>query len=162
MIQGHERLYSKTNSFYSQPFWGDMVAIAGAGPKPIPHKQLNVQNLSDAIRFCLTPEASAAAGELAAKMKTENGVATAAKSFHANLPLEILQCDILPDEPASWEFKRGKKHLKLSKKAAGILVDRLKISQKNMSLLVCSINPDYLSFWLTRRSLQARVENIHH
>ncbi|WYZ35207.1 hypothetical protein EsH8_I_001483 [Colletotrichum jinshuiense] len=120
--------------FGDQPFWGDMVAIAGAGPKPIPHKQLNVQNLSDAIRFCLTPEASAAAGELAAKMKTENGVATAAKSFHANLPLEILQCDILPDEPASWEFKRGKKHLKLSKKAAGILVDRLKISQKNMSL----------------------------
>ncbi|KAL2879338.1 hypothetical protein SGCOL_005466 [Colletotrichum sp. CLE4] len=120
--------------FGDQPFWGDMVAIAGAGPKPIPHKQLNAQNLADAIRFCLTPEAAAAAGELAAKMKTESGVATAAKSFHANLPLDMLQCDIFPNQPAVWEFKRGKKHVKLSKQAAGILLDHLKIGQKNMSL----------------------------
>ncbi|GKT83915.1 sterol glucosyltransferase [Colletotrichum tofieldiae] len=119
--------------FGDQPFWGDMVAIAGAGPKPIPHKQLNAQNLADAIRFCLTPEAAAAAGKVAAKMKTENGVATAAKSFHANLPLEILQCDIFPDQPAVWEFKRGKKHMKLSKRAAGVLLDHLKIGRKNMS-----------------------------
>ncbi|KAL0935968.1 sterol glucosyltransferase [Colletotrichum truncatum] len=119
--------------FGDQPFWGDMVAIAGAGPKPIPHKQLNVENLADAIQFCLTPEALTAAGELAAKMKTENGVATAAQSFHANLPLEALPCDIFPDQPATWEYKRSKKHLKLSKKAAGILLDHLKIGQKNMS-----------------------------
>ncbi|KAF5518137.1 Sterol 3-beta-glucosyltransferase UGT80B1 [Colletotrichum aenigma] len=119
--------------FGDQPFWGDMVAIAGAGPKPIPHKQLNAENLSEAIRFCLTPEALAAAGELAAKMRTENGVATAVKSFHANLPLEDLPCDIFPDQPATWEYKRGKKHVKLSKKAAGILLDHLKIGQKNMS-----------------------------
>jgi hypothetical protein len=84
----------------------------------------------------LTPEAAAAAGELAAKMKTESGVATAAKSFHANLPLDMLQCDIFPNPPAVWEFKRGKKHVKLSKKAAGILLDHLKIGQKNMSLWV--------------------------
>lgn len=110
-----------------------MVAVAGAGPKPIPHQQLDVDNLTEAIRFCLTPEALAAAGEVAAKMKTENGVATAAKSFHANLPLEALPCDIFPDQPASWEYKRSKKHLRLSKKAAGILLDHLKIGQKNMS-----------------------------
>ncbi|KAF6836366.1 sterol glucosyltransferase [Colletotrichum musicola] len=119
--------------FGDQPFWGDMVAVAGAGPKPIPHQQLDVENLTEAIRFCLTPEALAAAGEVAAKMKTENGVATAAKSFHANLPLEALPCDIFPDQPASWEYKRSKKHLRLSKKAAGILLDHLKIGQKNMS-----------------------------
>lgn len=111
-----------------------MVAIAGAGPKPIPHKQLNAQNLADAIRFCLTPEAATAAGELSAKMKTENGVATAAKSFHANLPLELLRCDVFPNQPAVWEFKRGKKQVRLSKQAAGILLDHLKIGQKNMSL----------------------------
>lgn len=111
-----------------------MVAIAGAGPKPIPHKKLNAQNLAEAIRFCLTPEAAAAASEVAAKMRTENGVATAAKSFHANLPLDILPCDIFPDQPAAWGFKRGKKHLRLSKRAAGVLLDHLKIDKKNMSL----------------------------
>ncbi|OLN88212.1 Sterol 3-beta-glucosyltransferase UGT80B1-like protein 1 [Colletotrichum chlorophyti] len=120
--------------FGDQPFWGDMVAIAGAGPKPIPHRQLNAENLADAIRFCLTPEASAAASELAAKMRAENGVATAAKSFHANLPLDSLQCDVLPDQPAAWDFKRGKKRMKLSKQAAAILQDHLKIGQKHMSL----------------------------
>ncbi|KAK6227544.1 sterol glucosyltransferase [Colletotrichum tabaci] len=120
--------------FGDQPFWGDMVAIAGAGPKPIPHKQLNAQNLAEAIRFCLTPEAAAAASEVAAKMRTENGVATAAKSFHANLPLDILPCEIFPDQPAAWDFKRGKKHLRLSKRAAGVLLDHLKIDKKNMSL----------------------------
>ncbi|KAJ1323153.1 sterol 3beta-glucosyltransferase [Microdochium nivale] len=120
--------------FGDQPFWGDMVALAGAGPKPIPHKQLNAQNLADAIRFCLTPEAAAAAREVAARMETENGVATAAKSFHANLPLEILQCDILPDQPAVWQFRRGKVHIKLSKQAASLLLNHLKIGQKGMSL----------------------------
>jgi hypothetical protein len=110
-----------------------MVASAGAGPQPIPQKQLNAANLADAIRFCLTPEAAAAAGSLAAKMKSENGVATAARLFHANLPLESLRCDVLPDQPAVWAVKRGAKHLKLSKLAASVLLDHLKIGRKSMS-----------------------------
>jgi len=109
-----------------------MVALAGAGPKPIPYKQLNAQNLADAIRFCLSPETAAAARKVAARMGTENGVATAAKLFHANLPLDILQCDILPDQPAVWQFRKGKKHMKLSKQAASVLVNHRKITQKDM------------------------------
>ncbi|TEA21368.1 Sterol 3-beta-glucosyltransferase UGT80B1 [Colletotrichum sidae] len=119
--------------FGDQPFWGDMVALAGAGPKPIPHQKLTAENLSEAIRFCLTPEAAAAAAQLAAKMRTENGVATAVQSFHANLPLDVLPCDVLSDQTAVWEFKRGKKQLRLSKQAAGVLLDHLKIGQKHMS-----------------------------
>jgi UDP:flavonoid glycosyltransferase YjiC (YdhE family) len=43
--------------FGDQPFWGNMVAAVGAGPNPIPHKSLTSQNLTDAISFCLNPEA---------------------------------------------------------------------------------------------------------
>ena len=74
-----------------------MVAAAGAGPEPIPQKQLNAQNLSEAIQFCLTSEAATAAAKIAIRMKRESGVTTAVRSFHANLPLESLRCDILGD-----------------------------------------------------------------
>ncbi|KAH7152809.1 hypothetical protein EDB81DRAFT_789732 [Dactylonectria macrodidyma] len=120
--------------FGDQPFWGEMVAASGAGPHPIHHKRLNVQNLSEAIRFCLTPEAAQAAAGLALKMKAENGVVTAARSFHANLPLENLQCDILKDQPAAWMWKRGKRQIRLSKMAAGVLFQHLKVDPKKTYL----------------------------
>ncbi|OQE89859.1 hypothetical protein PENNAL_c0013G01328 [Penicillium nalgiovense] len=36
--------------FGDQPFWGTMVAAAGAGPNPIPHKDLSVDILAQGIR----------------------------------------------------------------------------------------------------------------
>jgi UDP:flavonoid glycosyltransferase YjiC (YdhE family) len=41
--------------FGDQPFWGAMVARAGAGPDPIAHKQLAADKLANAINFCLKP-----------------------------------------------------------------------------------------------------------
>ncbi|KPA38834.1 udp- transferase [Fusarium langsethiae] len=107
----------------SQPFWGTMVHAAGAGPMPIPQKILNSQNLSQAIRDCLTPGALAAARGMAEKMRQENGVRQAVNSFHANLPLDKMRCDIIPGLPAAWSYKTGSQHLKLSKAAAEILTD---------------------------------------
>lgn len=118
----------------SQPFWGEMVAASGAGPSSIHHRQLTVDNLAEAIQFCLTPEAKAAAQILAWNMKKENGVTTAVRSFHANLPLEMLRCDLLPDQPASWVFSRKKKRLRLSKLAVGVLSCHLKIDVKKLLL----------------------------
>lgn len=118
----------------SQPFWGDMVAESGAGPRPIPQKRLDAQNLAEAIRFCLTPEAAAAAGQLAARMRRENGVVSAVRSFHANLPLDKMRCEILEDQVAVWTCKRGKTHIRLSKLAAGVLFQHLKIDQKRVSM----------------------------
>ena len=111
-----------------------MVAAAGAGPKPIPHKSLNAQKLVEAISYCLTPQALTAAREIAAKMSTESGVRAAVNSFHANLPLERLPCDILPDQPAAWAYKRKKKSLKLSKVAAELLGEHLKIDRSKLEL----------------------------
>ncbi|KAJ6442575.1 UDP-glucose,sterol transferase [Purpureocillium lavendulum] len=106
--------------FGDQPFWGAMVASAGAGPPPIPARQLSVANLAAAIRFCLTPEAAAAAAELSAKMSVESGVRRAVATFHANLPLEKMRCDLLPNQPAAW-LCTAPRPLKLSKAAAEIL-----------------------------------------
>ncbi|CAM1502690.1 Fc.00g074660.m01.CDS01 [Cosmosporella sp. VM-42] len=120
--------------FGDQPFWGDMVATSGAGPRPIPHKQLTIQNLSKAIQFCLTPQAASAAAKLASRMKMENGVFTAVRSFHANLPLESLRCDILKDQPAVWVCQRGKKKIRLSKQAGGVLFQHLKVDMKKVTM----------------------------
>ncbi|CEF79773.1 unnamed protein product [Fusarium graminearum] len=109
--------------FGDQPFWGTMVHAAGAGPMPIPQKMLDSQNLSHAIRYCLTPGALAAARGMAEKMRQENGVRQAVNSFHANLPLDKMRCDIIPGLPAAWSYKMGSQHLKLSKAAVEILTD---------------------------------------
>ncbi|KAJ7705308.1 hypothetical protein B0H17DRAFT_664811 [Mycena rosella] len=109
--------------FGDQPFWGNMVAAAGAGPKPIPHRELDLDNLVAAIAFCLTPEAAAAAQAICEKMRAEeSGVTSAVASFHANLPLEPLQCDIFINRPAAWVLKKGKRKIRLSKLAAEVLV----------------------------------------
>lgn len=118
----------------SQPFWGDMVAVAGAGPRPIPQKQLSAENLASAIRFCLTPEAATAAMGLSAKMKVEDGVESAVRSFHDNLPIDSMRCDILRDKPAVWRCKRGSRQLKLSAAAAATLLNHLKIGRRSMVL----------------------------
>lgn len=105
----------------SQPFWGNMVASAGAGPQPIPYRSLTVENLSRAIVQCLEPETRSAAQVLAAKMKKEDGVRTAVASFHRHLPRDI-QCQVLPDQAAAWTYKSNRTNIRLSKRTAGALI----------------------------------------
>lgn len=120
--------------FGDQPFWGDRVAAAGAGPAPIPHQRLTVTNLTDAIRYCLTPEAKMAAQNIASQMQTETGVQTAAASFYRQLSAQKLQCDIIPTMPAVYEVELGSKSIKVSASAAEILVNRDKINTKQLKL----------------------------
>jgi hypothetical protein len=89
-------------------------------------------NLADAISFCLTTEAAAAAKILAEKMRSESGVRAAVKSFYAHLPKEKLQCDLLNDRPAAWICIKGKRRLKVSKLAASVLLDQGKTSQQKL------------------------------
>lgn len=101
-----------------------MVAAAGAGPSPIGQKQLTSENLAEAITFCLTPEALTAAGKIASSMCHEDGVQQAVASFHANLPLNSMRCDVQPHLPAAWCFKKNSKYYKLSKAAAEVATER--------------------------------------
>lgn len=127
-----------TNSLNSQPFWGAMVAAAGAGPAPIPYKQLTVDALAAGIRYCLTEQATAAASAIAHKMSSESGVHAAVSSFHRNLPLERLQCDLYPSQPAVWSVSvpKSREKLKLSKFAAESLVADGLIDKKNFTMYV--------------------------
>ncbi len=58
---------------------GMMVHDAGAGPAPIPQKELNAGNLTDAIKFTLRPEAQAAAKRMGQQIRNEVSAVTLAK-----------------------------------------------------------------------------------
>jgi hypothetical protein len=113
-----------------------MVAAAGAGPSPIPHKELTVDVLAEGIRYCLSDRATTAASIMAAKMNAEAGVSAAVSSFHRNLPLDRLRCDLYPGQPAVWTYSRKGRKWKLSKIAAQILVAEGIIDQKNLNMYV--------------------------
>lgn len=114
-----------------------MVAVAGAGPEPIPQKLLTATGLADAIKYCLRPDALSAARNIATTMQNECGVQTAVTSFHRNLPLDKMRCHILSDEPAVWEFKKSlTTPLHFSKTAARLLVENSRIDPKDLQLLV--------------------------
>lgn len=116
----------------SQPFWGQMIATAGAGPAPIPHKQLTSENLAAAISKCLSPECMEAAKVIMQRMSAENGVRTAVASFHRCLPQDSISCDLLPDEVAVWTYQKAKNPMKLSAKAVAILTAKKHIQPTDL------------------------------
>ncbi|KAJ4379413.1 hypothetical protein N0V86_005458 [Didymella sp. IMI 355093] len=107
--------------FGDQPFWGAMIARAGAGPNPIPHKHLTADKLADAIKFCLRPATLARAKNLASKIAAEQGCNMVAKSIHRSLDLDRLCCSLVPSRSAVWRVKRTK--IRLSAFAAHTLAD---------------------------------------
>jgi UDP:flavonoid glycosyltransferase YjiC (YdhE family) len=118
--------------FGDQPFWGAMVARAGAGPQPIPHKQLTVDKLADAINFCLKPESLERAQGLASKIAAEQGNNLAAQSIHQFLEPDRLRCTIAPARPSAWRIKRTK--VRLSAFAAYTLVNANLLEYKDLKL----------------------------
>lgn len=48
-----------------------MIHKAGAGPEPIPQKELKASTLADAIKYCLTEKAKSAAEFIAGQIKAE-------------------------------------------------------------------------------------------
>ncbi|KAF5862118.1 hypothetical protein ETB97_012102 [Aspergillus alliaceus] len=107
--------------FGDQPFWGSIVARAGAGPQPVPYKQLTAEKLADAINTALEPSTLEKAEEIGKGMRTERGVQNAVCSFHQHLDLRSLRCAICPTRPAVWWHRHM--HVKLSAFAAAVLVE---------------------------------------
>ncbi|CAI7567852.1 unnamed protein product [Penicillium pancosmium] len=120
--------------FGDQPFWGAMVAAAGAGPFPISRQELSADTLAEGIRYCFTDQASIAASAIAVKMASETGVQAAVSSFHSHLPLERLSCDLCPGEPAVWSYSTGDTKVKLSKVAVETLVAQDLIDPKRLKV----------------------------
>lgn len=147
---------------HSQPFWGNMVAKAGAGPEPIPHAELTVENLGQAIRYCLSQQAAEAAVSIAEQMKSEAGVRAAARSFHRQLPLELMRCDLIPTEPAVWTYSKSKRPIRLSKVAAQIVLSKTSTESKHMKMSVDFNRPSVAYLMIPNAYLSPQVPEQPH
>lgn len=107
--------------FGDQTFWGAMVAKAGAGPPPIPHKHLTSDSLASAINKALKPTALQRAQELGAMISSEKGTKVGAQSFHKSLGVDALRCALVPSRAAVWRVKRT--DIRLSAFAASTLAN---------------------------------------
>lgn len=123
------KFYSRSAQLTTNVCEGSMIHKAGAGPEPIPHKQLTVAKLTDAITFAISPSAKTAAREMAGRIRSEvgsylllgshlrltsmfiqDGVRQGVDSFYKHLPLLYMRCDLDPSRVAVWwstEHVRG-------------------------------------------------------
>ncbi|KAK2014981.1 glycosyltransferase family 28 domain-containing protein [Colletotrichum eremochloae] len=118
--------------FGDQPFWGAMVSRAGAGPDPIPYKELTGDKLAEAINFAIRPETQTRAQELGQKIREEKGTDLGGKSFHDHLDTDELRCSIEPSRAAAWRVRRTK--VRLSPMVAAVLVDNGLIKYSDLKL----------------------------
>ena len=123
--------------FGDQPFWGAMVAKAGAGAdSAIPYKQLTVDALAQGIKQCLSPEAKRNAEKLAYDIEMEgDGAKNAVEAFHRHLPLigeSSMRCCVFQDRVAVWDVKKTR--LRLSSLAAELIVEKGRFSWQDMRL----------------------------
>ncbi|KAF7718745.1 Sterol 3-beta-glucosyltransferase [Penicillium ucsense] len=118
--------------FGDQHFWGNVVAKAGAGPAPIPYRDLTSKKLIERIQVALQPEIQQAAQEIQVKMSKESGLHDSVRSFHRHLNLQLMQCDTSPKRPAVWRVRHT--NAKLSAFAASVLLENRKISPQDLLL----------------------------
>ncbi|KAH9211503.1 hypothetical protein DL95DRAFT_341666 [Leptodontidium sp. 2 PMI_412] len=123
--------------FGDQPFWGAMVARAGAGPSPIPFKDLSAESLAAGILEALKPETLERAKELGNRIREEKGCEAGAASFHAQMDVNSLRCTMMPSRVAVWQVNtKGSKNsnIKLSAFAATVLGDEGLIDVNQLKL----------------------------
>ncbi|WAO88920.1 Hypothetical protein NCS54_00628800 [Fusarium falciforme] len=119
--------------FGDQPFWGQMIARAGAGPTPIPFKEMTAETLAASILVALKPAVGKAAQRMAHTITQENGASNAATDFLDRLGIDDLRCDLCPDRLAIWRHKST--GVRLSGFAMSCLVDKGLIQPNDNKLL---------------------------
>ncbi|KFX91457.1 hypothetical protein V490_05886 [Pseudogymnoascus sp. VKM F-3557] len=107
--------------FGDQPWWGAMIHRAGAGPEPIPYKDLTADKLAAAITEALKPSTLEKAEELGVSISQEKGSEVGGKSFHDHLDWNSLRCSLAPNRVAVWQVK--KTQVRLSALAATVLAN---------------------------------------
>lgn len=118
--------------FGDQPFWGAMVARAGAGPKPIPYRELNADMLAESIEHALLPATLEKAKQLAESIRSEKGSENGADAFHKQLDVDNIRCTLCPTRAAVWRLKRTE--VKLSAYAAAVLGNEKLINYTDLKL----------------------------
>ncbi|KAI4253660.1 MAG: hypothetical protein L6R42_007492, partial [Xanthoria sp. 1 TBL-2021] len=118
--------------FGDQPFWGSMVAKAGAGPWPTPYKQLTSDKLAASILEALEPEVLHRAAKLGQSISHEQGTKSGAKDFQTKLDVDALRCSVAPSQAAAWRVKRT--NIRLSPFAATLLAKEGLLDFGNLKL----------------------------
>ncbi|OAA73552.1 UDP-glucuronosyl/UDP-glucosyltransferase [Cordyceps fumosorosea ARSEF 2679] len=127
--------------FGDQPFWGSMIARAGAGPEPIPYKDLTAEKLAEAIKMCIEPETMEQAKVLGQKIREEKGTDEGGYSFHKHLDIDKMRCSVAPSRAAAWRVRRTK--VRLSPLAVAVLVEHNVIKYTDLKLYrPCEFNTD--------------------
>jgi hypothetical protein len=106
----------------------------GAGPEPIPYKELTAEKLAGAINQALKPDSLDKAKLLADKISREKGSQNGAQSFHQMLKVDELRCAVAPMNTAVWRVKRTQ--VVLSAKAATVLAQEGELSFSELKLYV--------------------------
>ena len=118
--------------FGDQPFWGAMVARAGAGPDPVPFKHLTSTSLAAALLKALTPLALEKAKILGESIAQENGAEAGAESFHGMLDISKHRCLASPNRVAVVRIKKS--NIRLSALAVIVLGDEGLLEPKDLKL----------------------------
>jgi len=118
--------------FGDQFFWGSVIARAGAGPSPIPIRELTASKLAVALQAALSPTTRWQAQQLGERIMRENGTHVGAVTFHQQLNLGNLTCTLEPSRCAVWKLK--KTGIKLSAFSATALIDASIIQYKHLEL----------------------------
>ena len=118
--------------FGDQPFWGSMVHKAGAGPPPIASKKLTADALAEGIKHALLPTTIEKAKELSARISKERGSEAGAESFHHQLDIDKLRCQLSPHRAAAWRIRRT--DFRLSAFAAAVLAHEKLLDFKDLKL----------------------------
>ena len=80
--------------FGDQFFWGSIVEKIGAGPSPIPGKDVTVEQLVEALKFAQETHVKKAAEDIQKSILSEDGCSAAMHSLHANLPIAQMRSDL--------------------------------------------------------------------
>ena len=97
-----------------------MISKSGAGPSPIPGKDINSKDLAEAFKFVHETSTREAAERLRLAFEHEDGCDAAVESFHSQLPLSQMCSDLEPSFPACLAVKDY--HLKISRPVAQALL----------------------------------------
>ena len=122
--------------FGDQPFWGSMIAKAGAGPEPIHNKELTADKLADAINFAVKAGTLERAKQLGARISKEKGSATGGKSFHDRIDVDAMRCSLSPSRVAIWTDRKFK--IRMSGFAAAVLANEGLLDYSDLRLWVVS------------------------
>ncbi len=119
--------------FYNAALIGEqMIAKAGAGPTPVPFKQMTAQSLAESITFALKDEVTAAVQHMAESIAEEDGSGGTVQDFEQKLELDSMRCHLCPERLAIWQDKQTGTHL--SGFAAVTLAERQLLDPKHLRL----------------------------